>query len=46
MIGTEPTLGVSPSNEAKLYVILCPVGPYYSTGSLSYRNILVSQTIF
>ena len=32
MIGTEPTLGVAPSNEAKLFVILCPVGPYYSTG--------------
>lgn len=32
MIGTEPTLGVSPANEAKLFVILCPVGPYYSTG--------------
>jgi len=32
MIGTEPTLGVSPASEAKLFVILCPVGPYYSTG--------------
>jgi len=32
MIGTEATLGVSPATEAKLFVILCPVGPYYSTG--------------
>ena len=32
MIGTEPTLGVAPADEAKLFVILCPVGPYYSTG--------------
>lgn len=32
MIGTEATLGVSPASEAKLFVILCPVGPYYSTG--------------
>lgn len=32
MIGTEATLGVSPAAEAKLFVILCPVGPYYSTG--------------
>lgn len=32
MIGTEATLGVAPSLDAKLYVILCPVGPYYSTG--------------
>jgi len=32
MIGTEATLGVAPASEAKLFVILCPVGPYYSTG--------------
>jgi len=32
MIGTDKTLGVAPSADAKLFVILCPVGPYYSTG--------------
>jgi len=32
MIGTEPTLGVAPAGEARLFVLLCPVGPYYSTG--------------
>jgi len=32
MIGTEPTLGVAPAGEAKLFVLLCPVGPYYATG--------------
>ena len=32
MIGTEPTLGVSPSQSALLYVITGPVGPYYPTG--------------
>jgi len=32
MIGTEATLGVAPSSEAKLFVLLSPVGPYYSTG--------------
>jgi branched-subunit amino acid aminotransferase/4-amino-4-deoxychorismate lyase len=32
MIGTEPTLGVAPSDQARLFVLLCPVGPYYSTG--------------
>jgi len=32
MIGTEPTLGVAPADEARLFVLLCPVGPYYSTG--------------
>ena len=32
MIGLEPTLGVAPAEEARLFVLLCPVGPYYSTG--------------
>lgn len=32
LIGTEAALGVSPANEAELYVILCPVGPYFATG--------------
>lgn len=32
LIGTEPSLGVAPANEAEFYVILCPVGPYFATG--------------
>ncbi|CAG0918544.1 unnamed protein product [Notodromas monacha] len=32
LIGTEPTLGVTKSSSALLYVLLCPVGPYFSTG--------------
>ena len=32
MIGMEPTLGVAPAEEARLFVLLCPVGPYYATG--------------
>ena len=32
MIGTEPTLGVAPADDARLFVLLCPVGPYYATG--------------
>jgi len=32
MIGVEPTLGVAPSNQATLFVLLSPVGPYFSTG--------------
>lgn len=32
LIGTEPTLGVAPADEAELFVLLCPVGPYFSTG--------------
>ncbi|XP_024396283.1 uncharacterized protein [Physcomitrium patens] len=32
MIGTHPFLGVSPTREAMLYVILSPVGPYFPSG--------------
>ena len=32
IIGTGASLGVSPSNKAMLFVICCPVGPYYRTG--------------
>lgn len=32
MIGTEPTLGVSASKTAELYVLLSPTGPYFATG--------------
>ncbi|KAK9498216.1 hypothetical protein O3M35_004080 [Rhynocoris fuscipes] len=31
LIGTEPALGVSVTESALLYVILCPVGPYFGT---------------
>lgn len=31
-IATEPALGVSKSTEAKLFVLLSPVGPYFHTG--------------
>ncbi|KAL1917373.1 uncharacterized protein VTP21DRAFT_5029 [Calcarisporiella thermophila] len=32
LIGTQETLGVAPSDKALLFVICCPVGPYYKTG--------------
>ncbi|KAI9295048.1 branched-chain amino acid aminotransferase II [Neoconidiobolus thromboides FSU 785] len=32
VIGTQEYIGVGPSNSAKLFVITCPVGPYYRTG--------------
>ncbi|XP_072327919.1 branched-chain-amino-acid aminotransferase, cytosolic isoform X1 [Scyliorhinus torazame] len=35
LIGTEPSLGVKITTKALLYVILSPVGPYFSTGSFS-----------
>merc|ERR1712137_471079 len=32
MIATQGALGVQASNQAKWYVISCPVGPYYKSG--------------
>jgi len=32
MIGTQNTLGVAPSDSAKFFIILSPVGPYYPEG--------------
>ncbi|KAL9654248.1 hypothetical protein ABK040_010280 [Willaertia magna] len=32
VISTERTLGVLPPNSAKLFVICCPVGPYFKSG--------------
>ncbi|XP_071830336.1 branched-chain-amino-acid aminotransferase, cytosolic-like isoform X1 [Apostichopus japonicus] len=34
-IGTEPSLGVNNPSRALLFVILCPVGPYFKTGTFS-----------
>ena len=31
-IGTEPSLGIARSLKALLFVIMCPVGPYFETG--------------
>jgi branched-chain amino acid aminotransferase len=32
LIGTEPFLGVRPAREILFYILLSPVGPYYSSG--------------
>ncbi|XP_053824347.1 branched-chain-amino-acid aminotransferase, mitochondrial isoform X1 [Vidua chalybeata] len=32
LIGTEPALGVAPPGRALLFVLLCPVGPYFPSG--------------
>ncbi|KAK9461696.1 aminotransferase [Lipomyces oligophaga] len=37
LIGTQPSLGVSPPKSALLYVIMSPVGPYYATGFKAVR---------
>jgi len=31
-ISTTPVLGVSPAKHVKVFVVLCPVGPYFRTG--------------
>lgn len=32
IIGTQNYIGVTPTESSKLFVITCPVGPYYPTG--------------
>ncbi|KAM4704079.1 branched-chain-amino-acid aminotransferase, cytosolic-like [Rhinophrynus dorsalis] len=39
-IGTEPSLGVSKSNHAMLFVIIGPVGPYFATGGFNPVSLL------
>ena len=40
MIGTESTLGLGPSTEATLFVILSPVGSYFSAKGIKPVNLL------
>lgn len=35
LIGTEPSLGIKKPTKALLFVILSPVGPYFSSGSFN-----------
>ncbi|XP_048149479.1 branched-chain-amino-acid aminotransferase, cytosolic-like [Corvus hawaiiensis] len=39
-IGTEPTLGVAPPGRALLFVVLCPVGPYFPGGLFAPVRLL------
>ncbi|XP_075696052.1 branched-chain-amino-acid aminotransferase, mitochondrial-like isoform X2 [Rhinoderma darwinii] len=39
-IGTEPSLGVTKSNHALLYVIIGPVGPYFPGGGFTPVSLL------
>ncbi|KAF9780991.1 branched-chain amino acid aminotransferase II [Thelephora terrestris] len=45
LIGTRPSLGVAPSDEAMLYVILSPTGPYFRTGSKPVRLLAVGEQV-
>lgn len=42
LMGTEATLGVQPSNEAVLFVVMGPVGPYFSTGQVKPISLLAN----
>ncbi|XP_075047191.1 branched-chain-amino-acid aminotransferase, cytosolic-like [Mixophyes fleayi] len=39
-IGTEPSLGVTKSNHALLFIIVGPVGPYFAVGGFSPVSLL------
>ncbi|KAI8882218.1 branched-chain amino acid aminotransferase II [Backusella circina FSU 941] len=43
MIGTQEMLGISPSSDAMLFVIGCPVGPYYKTGFNAVRLFATTE---
>jgi branched-chain amino acid aminotransferase len=45
LIGTQEYIGVAPSNKAKLFVILSPVGPYYKTGFKAVSLLATSSFI-
>ncbi|KAL3053504.1 hypothetical protein OYC64_005941 [Pagothenia borchgrevinki] len=43
-IGIEPSLGVSRPGEAMLFVIVGPVGPYFTTGSFNPVSLLADPS--
>ncbi|KAI9244885.1 aminotransferase [Sporodiniella umbellata] len=45
MIGTQEALGVNPPSDALLFVIGCPVGPYYKTGFNAVRLYATSEYV-
>uniref|UniRef100_A0A665TXC9 Branched-chain-amino-acid aminotransferase, mitochondrial n=1 Tax=Echeneis naucrates TaxID=173247 RepID=A0A665TXC9_ECHNA len=43
-IGTEPSLGVSRAGNAMIFVIVGPVGPYFTTGSFNPVSLLADPS--
>ncbi|ORZ23959.1 aminotransferase [Absidia repens] len=45
MIGTQEALGVNAPSNAKLFVIGCPVGPYYKTGFAAVKLMATTEYV-
>ncbi|KAI8336697.1 aminotransferase [Chlamydoabsidia padenii] len=45
MIGTQEALGVNAPTNAKLFVIGCPVGPYYKTGFAAVKLMATTEYV-
>ncbi|SCV71334.1 BQ2448_2922 [Microbotryum intermedium] len=45
MIGTQAGLGVGASTDVLLFVIACPVGPYYSTGFKPVKLLATAKDV-
>mgnify|MGYP001808159824 CR=1 FL=1 len=45
IIATEEALGVRASSRAKLFVVLCPVGPYFPSGLKPVRVFCNTTTV-
>ncbi|XP_065070508.1 branched-chain-amino-acid aminotransferase, cytosolic-like [Rhopilema esculentum] len=43
LIGTEPSLGVKTPSSAMLFVITCPVGPYFKSGTFNPVSLLADE---
>ncbi|KAL0085042.1 aminotransferase [Phycomyces blakesleeanus] len=45
MIGTQESLGVNAPSDALLFVIACPVGPYYKTGFAAVKLMATTEYV-
>ncbi len=43
LIGTQPTIGLNPSNSYKFLMMVTPVGPYYKTGFLPVKSLIIED---
>lgn len=43
LIGSGPTIGVTPADEYTFFVIVTPVGPYYKEGFFPVKSIVIEE---